>query len=536
MICTSPIKIWTFDSSLHGVKTVIAHGDGYSISLEWYRSYISPSNWDLVYNIYFSSIKESIFTEGVKFVAPNNILSMMIQDGFTPGSIYYFAVRASGHEPETLRCNELPNINGFYIYPEAALRYNISATDLIIPLNDADGFPSTGIVLIGAEPIYYSSVDYVNGYLILDGYDQRGVYGYEPRSHTIDGYDGYHYSDGIVRLWKGFEDGNNVIGLDENKFEFQYARTIVDGYRERVDILTGNSNLAVVDAANSDFPKYDNTGWDRNSVSDYIAGRCIGTYFGGELGCADGEWGVGNAIRGIGVQEHMNMREEYLLENTGEPVVLFRRKWEGKQSQHYDSTRENTTYRGLDNYGTSMVNGYDQYYNSRRSDGKILVRFGPTTEDLKREDPGIENTYIPKCWTLVTPSVQDGDFIIRFNKDGSEEWRYEIIDVERNRTLLEDSGLQKFTAIRVRKTDPIYQVRSFRDTSTMPSEILTTIGMMLGPNGILIPHMHRVKISEKIINISQINQITSSEQGHGHAVVNGIVIDLFSHSHQIIMP
>jgi hypothetical protein len=536
MICTSPVNIWTFDRSLHGVKTVTAHGDGYSISLEWYRSYISPSNWDLFYNIYFSSVQSTIFTEGVKFIAPSNVLSMMIQDGFTPGSIYYFAVRASGHEPETLRIDEIPNINGFYMYPEAALRYNISATDLIIPLDDAHDFPSTGIVLIGAEPIYYSSVDYVDGYLILDGYDQRGAYGYEPRQHTTDGYDGYHYFDGIVRLWKGFEDGNNVIGLDENKFEFQYARTIKDGYRGRVDILSGTSNLDVVDAANIDFPKYDNTGWDRNSVADYIAGKCIGTYFGGEIGCSDSEEGVDEAVRGVSLQDQMNMREEYLLETTGEPVVLFKRKWNGKQSQHYDSTRENTTYRGLDNYGTSLVNGYEQYFNSRRSDGKILVRFGPTTEDLKREDPGIENTYIPKCWTLVIPSVQDGDFIIRFNKDGTEEWRYEIIDVERNRTTLEDSGLQKFTAVRVRKTDPIYQVRSFRDTSTMPSEILTGIGMILGPNGSLIPHIHRVVISEKILDVSQINQTTSTEQDHRHTIINGLCVEVLGHTHSLIMP
>lgn len=534
MACRIPIKIWTFDTSSFGVKSVTAQGDGYTMSLDWYKSYISPSNWDMVYNIYFSSVKETIFTDGVKFVAPSTVTSMTIQDGFTPGKIYYFAVRAAGHEPETLRFNELPNINGFYMYPEAALASDITASDIIIPLDDVALFPSTGIVLIGAELIYYNSVDRVLNQLLLLSTDQRGAYGYEPRSHTVDGYDGYHqFADGLVRLWKGFEDANTAIGMDENKFEFKYAHTIADGYRGRVDILTGNSNLAVVDAANSDFPRYDNTGWDRNTVSDYIAGRCIGTYFGGEIGCADSDDSIGG-LRGVGVQDQMNMREEYLLETTGEPVVLFRRKWEGKQSLHYDSTRENPDYRGLDNLGTPVVNGYEQYYNSRRSDGKILVRFGPTKEDLKREESGIENTYIPNCWTLVTPSVQDGDFIIRFNKDGSEEWRYEIIDVERNRTLLEDSGLQKFTAVRVRKTDPIYQVRSFRDTSTIPSEILTSISGGIGSDKIPL-HMHRVVISEKITNLTQINQMTSTEQGHRHAVVNGVVVDVLLHHHDLIL-
>jgi len=533
-LCKLPVTLRTFDRSLNGLRTVTCLGDGYSVLLEWHKYYQSPNTWTLVYNLYWSSNHSDVFKEGVKFVVPGNQRTATIQGGFKRGDIYYFAVQASAHEPGTLLFDQLPQVNGLRMYPETVLRENISATDTIIPVQDASLFPPSGIILIGAEPISYSAVDIVDNNLLLFSIDQRGQYGYQARMHTVDGYDGYHYFDPpFVTLWKGFEDGNSVIGLEEIKFELQYARTNEDGYRERKDVLTGSKNLDVVDAANANFPIYDQRGWVSTYLPDYLSGKCVGTYFGGEYGCADG-YGDDGAIRGLGVQDIMNQREEYLLQTTGEPVVLFRRMWEGKQSRFYDSSRENTIYRGLDTHGTSLVLGYEQYFSPRRSDGKILVRFGPTKEDLKRDDPGIENTFIPSCWTLVIPAIKDGDFIIRFNQDGTEEWRYEIIDVERNRVLLQESGQQKFTAVRVRKTDPIYQVRAIRDTSMFPREVLTGIGYVPGPGGIP-PHMHRIVVNEKVMTLSQINQTTSVEQGHNHQVVSGVVQSMLGHTHQIVL-
>lgn len=528
-----PGQTFTFDRSLHGLRTVASLGDGYSVALEWHQAYlVSPNSWDLYYNIYFSSEKSGVFREGVKFVAPSNQLTTILHGGFKRGNVYYFAVRSTAHELGTLLFNQLPEFDGLRMYPEAVLRENITATDTIIPVDDASVFPSSGLIIIGAEIIGYSAVDLVNNNLLLFSLDQRGMYGYEPRLHTTDGYDGVRYYDNqFVRTWYGFEDGNTAQGLEEIKFDGQYARTNEDGYRNRVDIVTSENDLKVVEDANADFPSYDLAGYDRTYMGDYLSGKCVGTYFGGEYGCADGYDNGTGAVRGLSVQEHMNMREEYLLELTGEPVVLFKRQWEGKESFLHDSTRENTIYRGFDNHGTTMVSGYEQYYNPRRSDGKILVRFGPTKEDIKREDSGLENTFIPNCWTLVTPSIKDGDFFIRFSQDGTVEWRYEIIDVERNRTLLQESGQQKFTAVRVRKTDPIYQVRSFKDTAMYPNTILTGLGGVSGPGGIP-PHMHRLVRSEG----KPISQMTSVVQGHNHPVYdNGVVGTVLGHSHELIL-
>jgi hypothetical protein len=534
MACNPPVNIRTFDRSVHGLRTVTCVGDGYTVNLEWNKAYAVPSTWTLVYNLYWSTEQSDVFTDGVKFVVPGDQVAATIRGGFRRGDIYYFAVRATAHEPGTLLFDQLPQAQGYRMYPEAALRENITATDTVIPVDDASEFPPSGIVLIHAEPIAYSSLDLVDNNLILSSVDQRGMYGYEPRIHTTDGYDGVHqYEDSFVKIWPGFEDGNNAVGLEEIKFEFQYARTNEDGYREREDILTNNDNLTVVDDEYADFPPYDQAGWDRTHLEDYLSGKCVGTYFGGEYGCADGYESDGSR-RGLSLQDHILMREEYLLELTGEKCMLFRRKWRGKESQHHSPTRENTAYRGLDNFGTTLVMGYEPYYNPRRPDGKIYIRFGPTKEDLKREEPGIENTFIPNCWTLPIPGLQDGDFFIRFNEDGSDEWRYEIIDVERNRTILHSTGQQKFTAVRVRKTDPIYQVRSIRDTSPLPTELLTGIGSVSGPGGIP-PHMHRIVVPEGTSLVASVDQMTSWDHGHNHAVINGVVQTVLGHTHDILL-
>ena len=57
--------------------------------------------------------------------------------------------------------DQLPDGNepGFKMYPDAVLTRNISDTEMVIPLDDVSIFPPTGIVLIGAEPIKYSSVE-----------------------------------------------------------------------------------------------------------------------------------------------------------------------------------------------------------------------------------------------------------------------------------------------------------------------------------------------------------------------------------------
>lgn len=186
-------------------------------------------------------------------------------------------------------------------------------------------------------------------------------------------------------------------------------------------------------------------------------------------------------------------------------------------------------------YGTGFLTGYQQYPNPRRSDGRILVRPGEYPDNLKHYEPGLESEAILDLWTLPVPAIKQWDFIIRYNKDGTEEFRYEVIDVTRNTLFNEEYGVQKFRAQRIRKTSPIYAWKAIADTSTIPEKITTSIGMMAGPNGTQVPHTHEITINENITSTSQIDGTTSVSAGHSHVVKNGVVQDQVGHSHIITL-
>jgi intein/homing endonuclease len=186
--------------------------------------------------------------------------------------------------------------------------------------------------------------------------------------------------------------------------------------------------------------------------------------------------------------------------------------------------------------GTGFVVGYEQYFNPRRSDGRILVRFEPAPDDLKLDVAGLESELIVPCWTLVAPTVKDRDVLRRYNQDGSREFAYEILHVTRNKLFYGFDGVQKFTAQRIRKTDPVYQVSTIDSTANIPETVTTSIGLMRGANNAVTPHTHEIKINENVIILSQINQTTSVSAGHSHTVKEGVVLSSFGHIHTIILP
>ena len=182
-------------------------------------------------------------------------------------------------------------------------------------------------------------------------------------------------------------------------------------------------------------------------------------------------------------------------------------------------------------YGTKFVFGYEQYFNPRRSDGRILVRSGPADEDLKMTDAGLESEFILDFWTLTVPTIKDRDIIILFDQNDNEEFRYEVLSVTRNNTIIGLQGGQKFKGQRIRKYDPAYQIRVFRNSGDFPSKLNTSIGFTTG----IVPHTHEITISEKITSVTQINQTTSVAQGHNHPIIDGVVKTVLGHTHTIIM-
>lgn len=536
-MCDLPVPTYLPHSNV-GIISAGSKGEGTSIFVNWNRAYINKTtpNYNIAYNIYYSTDIDTLFSEYPKYVSisPTN-LGVEI-DNFTPGDLYYFAVRATQFNPAWANLNFLPDSGDSKIYPEGILLSNISETETsVLSISDIEQFPNFGVVEIGNELIYYANKDNLNNSL---NNLTRGFLDTNIRFHNTDGYDGYSLQEPFVRFFKGAEENNFKIHSETNEYNYpNYALTENDGYHYRAKDLV-NSDYSESDGDLIDVPAYDFRGWRRLNPADILAGNCVGLYVGGEHYCADGYDGTGRMTRGGSVTDINLGRQELLLEQTANPCVLVRKKFTGIHCNCYTSTKEYPDDRCPTCLGTGFVIGWEQFFNTRRADGRILVRFDATADDVPYQDVGQESTFSPNCWTLPVPTINDRDMIIRFNKyTGQEEFRYEVLNVTRNVLFNEVQGAQKFTVARVRKTDAFYKFNVFSNTATIPTLISTSIGSL---SGLILPHTHSITINEGIVNLNQINVVTSYTganitQYHSHNIVNGIVQESLGHTHTLIL-
>lgn len=516
-----------------GTENVASLGDGYTINVKWFQALPSVKTNKIAYHIYYATVKTNVFSEGVKFVSIDDSLQANIID-LTPGQDYWFCVRPVEYNPSAFDLSVLPiSHDNLRFYPSSLLREDIEADSLLIPLLDTSGFPSDGIIKVGVELIQYLAVDSSNDNLVLSNLNQRGVLGTNPRSHTTSGYDGYYNWDPAVNLFTSGESSRwDKIYVCQCRFEYpNYQWTVADGYHQvAVDLL--NSDYSQDDAENVLFPAYDFSGYHRTDPVQLLNGTCVGSYIGGEMGCIDG-YGNFNILRGFSLQDQNTQRQDVLLSVDGRPAILVKRVHTGITCACYLPSSEYQDDRCPKCYGTKFVFGYEQYYNPRRSDGRILVRQGPTTETVKMYEAGLESEYPLDLWTLNHPTIHMRDVLILFDVTGvNEEFRYEVSEVTRNQTILGMNGAQHLKVLRIRKTDPAYQIRVFSDSSMFPSKLNTSIGFVPG----IPPHTHEIVISEKITSVNQINQTTAVSQGHNHPIVNGVVMEVLGHTHTIILP
>lgn len=350
--------------------------------------------------------------------------------------------------------------------------------------------------------------------------------------HNIDGYDGYMDNNPLVQSFTLTESriyDNIYVCL--SRFEYpNFAFTLLDGYAQvPIDYLS--TDYAAADAANVTFPMYDYCGYHRTDPVQLLNGICVGSYIGGQFGGIDA-FGNYSLYRGMSLQEQNTQRQDILLSVDGQPAVLVQRQRTGDICSCYLSTSEYPDDRCPFCYGTKFIFGYEQYFNPRSSDGRIQVRLGPTAENLKMREAGLESEFPLDMWTLTVPTVYTRDIIILFDQDDNESFRYEVGDVVRNQTILGLDGGQHLKTFRVRKTDPAYQARVFRNTAQFPNTLNTTLGFTPG----IPPHSHTIVINEAVLAVSQINQTTGISQGHNHPVINGVVMEVLGHTHQILLP
>lgn len=516
-----------------GINQVASLGDGTTISINWFRAFPTIATNLVGYHIYFSTEKEKVYSEGVKFISLGNALEANITD-LEPGQEYWFSVRPIEYSSSS-NTDSLPiAYDDLRYYPSSLLRENLGDQDLIIKLLDTTGFVAPGIIKIGAELIRFNSVDAVNNNLIVANFGDRGVNNTYIRSHSVSGYDGRHTYNPFVSLFIGGESNKyDRIYACQSRFEYpNFPFTMVDGYRQVTKDLL-NTDLSISDEYNEDFTSYDYSGWHRTDPTLLLNGTCVGSYIGGERGCIDG-YGNFQRTRGLDLQNQNNQNQEQLIELTGKKAVLLRRQMTGKTCPCYLASSEYPDDRCPFCHGTKFIVGYTQYFNPRESDGKIWVRPDVTDETLKTLEAGLESEYNLKMWTLTVPTIKTKDIIVMFDQAGNEEFRYEVLSVTRNSTILGLQGAQKLNTARIRKFDQSYMIKSFSDTSTMPEWINTGIGYAIGS---VAPHVHQIRKNEH--DPSTWEQNTQVAEGHNHVVYvdeNGElkVLEAMGHTHTIV--
>ncbi len=105
MACVEPTPKY-LPHSLVGIQKVFCTSDAQAIVLEWTRAYPDPFNFTLGYNIYYSTVKEDVFSEGPKYLVLDKTTIELLD--FTPGDSYYFAVRATEFDPAVVSYLDYP--------------------------------------------------------------------------------------------------------------------------------------------------------------------------------------------------------------------------------------------------------------------------------------------------------------------------------------------------------------------------------------------------------------------------------------------
>lgn len=194
------------------------------------------------------------------------------------------------------------------------------------------------------------------------------------------------------------------------------------------------------------------TGYHKFSVTEFLAGasvdgQCVSPY--------------SRFALGRGISTALTNREEQLLRATGKPVLLLRRQFTGVVCLCESLNRGRGRKKCNVCFGTGFVPGYIPYIYDKEPLGRIFVRFEPYTEDNPLREQGVFQEVPVNAWTLSFPQIRKRDVIVVYNKDGTEEFRYEVLNVTRNETFQGATGAQKFAIKRIDPNDIIYRYDPF---------------------------------------------------------------------------
>jgi len=422
-----------FVGFFQGMQKVSSCGSGDSLLLEWNVPAKRAYKSDVYVLIYMNEKRLDIFDSEPSYIARADILSATIT-GLTPGLTLSFAARAMETHKDALDFTGMVEISdGFWEFPSAtAVSQSIFDTDSVIYVDSVDGFGAKGNLIIGTEIIGYNSVSEENSsFLVPSG--GRGLLGTTAGVYVVGD---------EVKFFTNCRDQNTVIIMATPTFH--------DGYDLQREV--DNTGLVVTDYGDNDqkfFQGYDFCGYHRplpqhtlNGVDD------CGTYLGGEY----------NGFRGFNLWDRLIGREEVLLDQVGEPIVLLRRIWDGQICSCMGSRRMHPKVKSCKEcFGTGYVGGYSQYSNLRREDKRVIISFADAVEDLKLgAAEHLEQDFEPSAWTVPIPAIKDRDLIVRFDFTDDQEYIYEVLKVSREKIVFRHFTRQRIELKRLDKTDIVY--------------------------------------------------------------------------------
>lgn len=424
---------YNFIGFINGMRKAVNRGDGKTVDMEWSKLISRVPKSEVFALIYYGTERLTLFDSLPKFIAKKDVTTFSYSK-FTPGKAYYFAARGLETFANTLNFTGMTEVEtGVYSIPsEISVSGLFDVSDLTLTVDDTSGYPESGLLVIkNSEVVKYSSITRATNTfnIVANG---RGLNG-SSIGTFVDGDE--------VKLFLSCQDSNTNILKATPQFE---DGTISGREPDHVGVL-------VTDYTDND--KKFHQGFDYCGYHQPLPGELLkgiddcGTYQGGEF----------NGARGLNLYDRMLNREEVLLEQVGEPVILLKRKWSGQMCDCITARTVHPKEKTCGKcFGTGFTGGFDQFSNLRRNDRRVLVRFKETQEDLELHMTRHMNVkFEPQCWTLPIPAIKDRDIIIRFDFSGDLEYFYEVLNVSKEKVIFGNFGRQNLSLKRLDKTDLI---------------------------------------------------------------------------------
>jgi len=423
-----------------GIKKVSNMGRGDMLKLEWNQPVSRSYKGDSFVLIFENESRLEIFDSNPKYIATSENTCADVS-GFTPGLTLAFAARALETFSGTLDISEMEEAaDGLYAVPDdIEISEQVLQDSTIFPVSSTEGYPASGILIINDSEVIRYTAKTDTSFLLPTG--GRGLNGTSP---------GIYIAGDSVKMFLACQDKNSVIVIA--------TPTYVDGYESGREV--DGTGLVITDYSDNDkkfFQGFDFCGYHRAIPQQIFQGTDdCGSYLGGEF----------NKFRGMNLFDRMLNREEVLLDQVGEPVILLKRIWDGEICSCSDSRRMHPKVKSCKScYGTGYSGGYSQYDYKRRSDGRVMLMFGDTVEDLKLGPHAhLEQQYEPSGWTLPNPAIRDRDLIVRFDFNDDVEYIYEVLDVTKDKLFYRHFTRQRMRLKRLDKTDIVYTFSYSLDT------------------------------------------------------------------------